>query len=175
MKNEVIRFEGKGGEIVLNSVSSWQQALTASWGQVWTSFLGGLPTVLGAIVVFALGLILAYWVKHFIVQLLQLVQLEKLSKSAGIDKYLKKNLDNFSWEIVVVNDGSTDGTAQIIDSLANKNNRVKLVNHQVNLKLGQALRTGFNNSNGEYVVVMDVDLSYSPDHIEKMLKTQDRT
>lgn len=74
----------------MGTVSSWQQALTVSWGQVWSSFLGVLPTIIGAIAVFALGLILAYWVKRLVVQVLKLVQLEKFSKSTGIDKYLAK-------------------------------------------------------------------------------------
>jgi glycosyltransferase involved in cell wall biosynthesis len=88
-----------------------------------------------------------------------------------VDEYMAKNLKDYTWEIVVVNDGSKDETAERIDSYAKTNDRVVPVHHPVNLKLGQALRTGFNHSNGDYVVVLDVDLSYTPDHIERMLKT----
>ena len=80
----------KGGEKVLNALSSWQAALIASWSQVWVSFLGILPRFLGAIVVFAVGLILAYWAKRLVIEVLRLVKLEKLTASAGIDGYLKK-------------------------------------------------------------------------------------
>jgi len=74
----------------LQALSSWQAALIASWGQVWTSFLGLLPSIIGAIVVFAVGLILAFWAKRLVVELAKLVRLDKLSKSAGIDSYLSK-------------------------------------------------------------------------------------
>jgi len=74
----------------LNALSSWQAALIASWDQVWISFLGILPSLLGAIIVFAVGLILAYWAKRLILEVLRLVKLEKLTASAGIDQYLRK-------------------------------------------------------------------------------------
>jgi len=74
----------------LEALSTWQSALIGSWGQVWLSFLGIIPTILGAIVVFAVGLILAFWVKRLVIEFLKLVRFEKLTKSAGIDNYLKK-------------------------------------------------------------------------------------
>ena len=74
----------------MQALSSWQTALIISWGQVWTAFLGILPSILGAIVVFAVGLILAFWVKRLVVEVLKLVRLDKLTKSAGFDKYLTK-------------------------------------------------------------------------------------
>lgn len=80
----------KGGEKNLNTVSSWQAVLTASWDQVWMSFLTILPTILGAVVVFTMGLILAFWAKRLVVKVLKVVRLEKASRSAGIDSYLTK-------------------------------------------------------------------------------------
>jgi len=74
----------------LNAFSSWQTALLVSWGEVWTSFVRVLPSLLGAIVVFAIGLILAYWVKRLLVQGLRMVQLEKLTGMVGVDRYLAK-------------------------------------------------------------------------------------
>lgn len=74
----------------MSGVSSWQVALIASWGQVWTSTLTILPKILGAIVVFAIGLLLAYWGKRLVTELLRALKVERLSKSAGIDAYLTK-------------------------------------------------------------------------------------
>lgn len=74
----------------MNGFLTWQQALISSWGQVWTSVLLILPRILGAIVVFAIGLILAFWVKRLVVQFLKVVRFEKLAQSTGVDKYLKK-------------------------------------------------------------------------------------
>jgi hypothetical protein len=74
----------------MTGVSTWQGALVSSWSEVWNSFLFILPKFVGAILVFAVGMVLAYWAKQLIVQLLKIVKLEDLSKSLGIDKYLTK-------------------------------------------------------------------------------------
>ena len=65
-------------------------ALVTSWSEVWISFVKVLPGLLGAIVVFAIGLVLAYWVKRLIVQFLKLIRFEKLTGIVGVDKYLTK-------------------------------------------------------------------------------------
>ena len=74
----------------MNAFSSWQSALLVSWSEVWISFARILPSLLGAIVVFAIGMVLAYWVKRLIVQGLKVIQLEKFSGLVGIDRYLAK-------------------------------------------------------------------------------------
>lgn len=74
----------------MNEVVTWQSALISSWDQVWTSILRIIPLVLGAIVVFSIGLILSYWVKRMVIQILGIVGLRKLSESLGIDSFLKK-------------------------------------------------------------------------------------
>ena len=74
----------------MNSLTSWQNALLVSWRDVWTSLLKGLPNILGAIVVFAIGMILAYWAKRLVMEFLKLIKFGKVTKSAGIDGYLKK-------------------------------------------------------------------------------------
>lgn len=74
----------------LNNISSWQGALIASWSQVWMSFLAILPSIIGAILVFAVGLVLAYWAKRLLIELFQAVKLESASKSVGIDQYLER-------------------------------------------------------------------------------------
>lgn len=70
--------------------STWQAALLNSWSGVWASVLGTLPTILGAIIVFAVGLIIAYWVKRGVIELLRVLRLESVTKSAGIDNYLAR-------------------------------------------------------------------------------------
>lgn len=74
-------------------------------------------------------------------------------------------------EIVVVDDGSTDDTWEIVSGYARSHRGVRPVRHPVNLGLGQALRTGFAHCAGDYVVVLDTDLSYAPDHIGKLVET----
>lgn len=74
-----------------------------------------------------------------------------------------------SFEMVIVNDGSKDDTGRLAEDFANLYPGVRVFHHQVNRNLGGALRTGFYNSKGEIVVVLDLDLSYSEDHIPLLL------
>lgn len=71
-------------------LSVWTDALISSWSQVASSFIGAIPNILGAILIFALGLIVAYWVKRGVVEFLKLIKFEKVSGLSGIDKYLAK-------------------------------------------------------------------------------------
>jgi len=77
----------------------------------------------------------------------------------------------YAWEIVVVDDGSTDGTGEITQDFATRNENVRVLRHRVNFRLGQALRTAFNACDTDYLVVIDCDLTYGPEHIEKLLET----
>lgn len=83
--------------------------------------------------------------------------------------------NEFRWEIVVVNDGSRDNTAQIADALAQQVPQIRVVHHLHNSGLGQALRTGFEHSQGDYIVTLDLDLSYSPEHIETLVRRMRQT
>lgn len=85
--------------------------------------------------------------------------------------YLRQIEARYDWEIVVVNDGSRDETGALANAFANDHpsQRVRIVHHRVNQGLGKALRTGFETCQGDYIVVLDLDLSYSPDHIERLL------
>ncbi len=74
----------------MNTLRTWQVALIDSWQQVWNSFLSVLPNILGAILIFIIGLIIAYWLKQIIVKLFENLDLEKFSKSTGLENYLKK-------------------------------------------------------------------------------------
>lgn len=74
-----------------SGMSVWQTALISSWTQVWASFFEVLPTIFGAVVVFAIGLVLAYWAKRLTVQFLKVIRLEKFSDQLGIEKFLKKS------------------------------------------------------------------------------------
>ena len=77
----------------------------------------------------------------------------------------------FRWEIVVVDDGSTDATGELAREFAAEHRGVRVLRHRVNFHLGQALRYAFGQTTGEYVAVVDCDLSYSPDHLTRMLHT----
>lgn len=75
----------------------------------------------------------------------------------------------YEWEILIINDGSKDKSGEIADKISLQNNKIRVIHHPTNLNLGRALQTGFRNSKGDIIVVLDIDLSYSVDHIEKMV------
>ena len=81
-------------------------------------------------------------------------------------EYLERDYD---WEIIIVNDGSKDNSGALAEGFARLRPYVRVIHHRVNAGLGQALRTGFAAANGEYMVTLDIDLSYTPEHIELLL------
>lgn len=83
--------------------------------------------------------------------------------------YMQKFNGQYDWEILVVDDGSTDGTGAIADEFSIHHPEVKVLHHPENRNLGAALQTGFKNAKGDYIIVMDLDLTYSENHIEKLL------
>ena len=70
-----------------------------------------------------------------------------------------------SWELLFVNDGSTDDTLQVARQWEEEVENLRVLSYPVNSGRGKALRTGFDNVRGRYVITIDFDLSYSPDHI----------
>ena len=89
---------------------------------------------------------------------------------ATMHEYLHTLDDRYEWELVVVDDGSTDETGAIADAFAADHDHCRVLHHHRNFNLGQALRYGFGTCTGDYIVTMDCDLSYSPDHVERMLE-----
>jgi glycosyltransferase involved in cell wall biosynthesis len=86
-----------------------------------------------------------------------------------VTSYLATIEDRFRWEIIVVDDGSTDNTLSVAESFAEHEANVRVAPHPANFNLGQALRYGFSLCRGEYIITLDADMSYSADHIGRML------
>ena len=89
--------------------------------------------------------------------------------------YLSTLNNLYNWEVLIINDGSTDNTKSIADSLVESKTNLRAYHHIVNRNLGTALRTGFKHSKGDYVIVLDIDLSYSPNHIGELLSEIETT
>lgn len=84
--------------------------------------------------------------------------------------YMESLSDRYRWELIVVNDGSTDDTGELAERFAAGRQNVSVLHHRTNFGLGQAFQFAFGRSRGDYVVTLDIDLSYSPEHIEKLLE-----
>lgn len=74
------------------------------------------------------------------------------------------------WEILVVNDGSSDGTRQIAEKLSKNDKRIRVLNHTVNKGYGGALKTGFANAKYEWVAFTDSDGQFNFAEITKFLQ-----
>ncbi|MEL6649761.1 MAG: glycosyltransferase family 2 protein [Bacteroidota bacterium] len=83
--------------------------------------------------------------------------------------YMEGLESQYKWDILVVNDGSKDNTAALADAFSASREEVNVIHHRINRNLGGALRTGFRHAQGDYVIVMDLDLSYHEEHIERLL------
>ena len=91
-----------------------------------------------------------------------------LSLNSWIFKVLKTG--SFSFEIIYIDDGSTDGSWNAIESLSKKNQNVRGIRFAKNFGKSQALHAGFKSAKGKYVVTLDADLQDSPDEIPKLIK-----
>jgi glycosyltransferase involved in cell wall biosynthesis len=75
-----------------------------------------------------------------------------------------------SFEVVVVDDASTDRTAEIVSKLGASSEEVRLLRHDRNRKLGAALRTGFDGSRGRLVLYTDADLPFDLFEVERAIR-----
>jgi glycosyltransferase involved in cell wall biosynthesis len=75
------------------------------------------------------------------------------------------------YEVIVVNDGSADATAQIADELAEKYSHVRVVHHPVNRGYGGALQTGFRSATKELIFYTDGDAQYDPAELADLWKS----
>ena len=88
--------------------------------------------------------------------------------SAWIEKVMLEN--NFSYEIIFVDDGSTDDSWRVIEQLRAKNQNIKGIKFQRNYGKSAGLNEGFRAAQGDVIITMDADLQDSPDEIPELRK-----
>lgn len=88
--------------------------------------------------------------------------------SAWIARVMEEN--DFSYEIIFVDDGSTDGSFQTIKKLSEGNSHIKALRFSRNYGKSPALHKGFREAQGDVVITMDADLQDSPDEIPQLYR-----
>lgn len=78
------------------------------------------------------------------------------------------NTNNFSYEVIFIDDGSTDGSWETIQQLSKENENLKGIRFLRNYGKSQALHAGFAKAQGDVVITMDADLQDSPDEIPEL-------
>ncbi len=77
---------------------------------------------------------------------------------------------NWGKEIIVIDDGSTDGTREILSKLNFTESVFKLISHKKNQGKGAAIKTGLKEATGEVIAIQDADLEYNPQELKKLLR-----
>jgi len=87
-----------------------------------------------------------------------------------IEQAIQSVLDQsyLNWELIIVNDCSTDGTASIINHYMRKDSRIQVIHNKENQKLPRSLNIGFRRATGDYFTWTSDDNYYDPDAIEVM-------
>ena len=92
---------------------------------------------------------------------------EKHTIELIIDKIKKIKIQNCSFEIIVINDCSTDGTSEIVKSISNKID--KLITNSRNRGKGFSIREGIKVATGDIILIQDADLEYDPSDYNKLI------
>ncbi|RJP74822.1 MAG: glycosyltransferase family 2 protein [Desulfobacteraceae bacterium] len=86
-----------------------------------------------------------------------------------LEEYMNQYDGCDSWEIITVNDGSTDATLTKLLQIEYRKKWLKVVDLVTNFGRGKALRKGIENATGDIIISLDADLSYAPYHIERLV------
>ena len=80
------------------------------------------------------------------------------------------NQTHTNWELLIIDDASTDNTLEIIEELKAKENRIKVFKFQTNVGAGTTRNKGIEEAQGDYIAFLDADDLWEPNKLEKQLK-----
>jgi len=86
-----------------------------------------------------------------------------------ITSKIVNTLNKYQYEILVIDDCSTDGSLKILNEIQSNNKNIKILSNSKNLGKGASLRKGFEVATGEIICIQDADLEYDPIDLIKMI------
>lgn len=79
-----------------------------------------------------------------------------------LENISQTKISNWEKEIIIINDGSTDNSLDLIKSFGQKHSKIKIISSSTNEGKGAAIKKGFQKATGEIVIIHDADLEYDP-------------
>ena len=106
------------------------------------------------------------------------VAMPAFNEVAQIAKSIRSVIDALDatgehWELVVIDDGSSDGTHALVDAIAIRDPRVRLVRHPRNMGVGQAIASGLSKAHGTWFMVIPADLAMDLRDLNRYLAARD--
>jgi glycosyltransferase involved in cell wall biosynthesis len=95
---------------------------------------------------------------------------EEASISGVLDRILDLDLAPLEIEVIVSNDGSSDGTAGRVAPYLEREKRIRMVSSEANVGKGSAVRKGLEAATGDLVLIQDADTEYSPEDYPKLIE-----
>jgi len=87
-----------------------------------------------------------------------------------IERVQKVDLGKISKEILIINDGSKDNTQEVIEKIKKKYKNIRSFSLERNQGKGAAMKIGFQNFTGDFVIIQDGDLEYDPEYFKQLIQ-----
>lgn len=92
-----------------------------------------------------------------------------LDNVVELKRWMGEHLPEVTFEILIIDDGSTDGMDQLLQDASASDPHLRVAHHAQNMGRGRAVRTAMAETESDYLIVLDADLSYGPEHIPALL------
>lgn len=101
-----------------------------------------------------------------------------ITASYNYEDYIKESIESVldqsypNWELIIIDDGSSDNSLNVIKGYAEKDSRIKVFTHEgnVNKGLAETVKLGISKTSGEYIAFLESDDIWTPDYLDKKAK-----